>query len=251
MSRYRLFFSFLLSVLMVFFTLIDSAQAAGRASRGASLSGDSSLGFGLSFISANQKDLNTAIDSANASANGPVTTKNFSSAYELYAQYSFRFTGTIFGLVFRPSYFTQTTTGSGTNGAYDYKLTGLTFFSILRLYPLENSFMKFFVQGGLGWGKLSGDVSTGTGNSIAFEGNQFGALAGMGADFCFTGSHCLTIEGNVRYLPIERNLASSSSGTVTGIDSTVSSGKEVEINGLDLATTMSGVQGVIAYTYYY
>ncbi|MCK6600052.1 MAG: hypothetical protein L6Q37_16930, partial [Bdellovibrionaceae bacterium] len=151
-------------------------------------------------------------------------------------------------LVFRPSYFTQSATGSGaTIGDYEHSLTGYTFFPLLRLYPLENDFIRFFMQAGVGFGYLKGKVKEGS-SSMTYSGSNFGAQAGIGADFCFSPNHCVTIEGNMRYLPIERSIADSVSGTLTGFTQTELS-REVEYDKNDLTTTLSGIQGVLAYTY--
>ena len=239
----------LISVLFaVFFVRTDSALAA-RGGRGAGISGDHGFSVGASIIGTDQKDINTAIATANTSATGPISSSNLSSAYEFYAQYAFRFSGSMFALLFRPSYFMQNSTGSGTDGDYNYKLSGYTFFPMLRVYPLESAFMKFFLHVGVGWGQVSADLTTGTGNTLTFSGSNLGEMAGLGVDFCFTGSHCLTIEGNVRYLPIERNVASGASGTIVGVDNPISKGNEVEKNAMDLSTTLSGIQGVLAYTF--
>lgn len=236
--------AFLLSFFLFFQTYSYAARGGG-----ASISGDNSFGVGIGLLNSNQSDMNRLIDSANSSAYGPISTKSLGSAYELYAQYEFRFSRTGYALIFRPSYVTQSSTGSGSNGSYDYKLSGFTFFPIFRMYPLEGSFLKFFMQMGLGWGKLSADVTTGSGNTTTFDGNAFGGMAGLGVDFCFTETHCMTIEGNVRYLPIERNTASSASGTIVGVDNPIGAGSEVEISSKDLATTLSGIQGILAYKY--
>ena len=210
-------------------------------------SGGHEVSVGLSSISSTQKDINSIIDSVN-SAQGGVTTKNLTSAYDFFAQYSYRFSGTIFALVFRPSYFTQSGSGSGTTvGNYSHSLTGFTFFPLLRLYPLENNYIRFFMQAGVGFGYLKGEVKQGDG-SLNYAGSNFGAQAGLGADFCFTPNHCMTLEGNVRYLPIERNIAESASGTLSGF-SQVAVSREVEYDQNDMTTTMSGIQGVLGYTY--
>ena len=153
----------------------------------------------------------------------------------------------MFAFHFRPSYFTQSTTGSGAGGDYDYSLSGFTAFPMFRLIPLENNFIKFYMQLGLGYGKLSGKITEGAAD-IDFSGSAFGAMGGIGAEFCFTDSHCMTLEGNVRYLPIERNIASSVSGNFSSLTRAIKN-KEVEYADSDLKTTMSGVQGVIGYVY--
>jgi len=223
--------------------LVLAFSAQNALARGGGGGDGHSMEFGLGLLTAGQDDMNTLIKTARASG---ADTGDMGSAYELFAQYQYRFSGSIFALAFRPSYVMQNATGSGTGGSYDYKLTGMTFFPIFRFYPLENGFIKFYMQTGLGYGRVSGDVSAG-GTSISFNGSAFGAMGGLGVDFCFTPEHCLSIEGNLRYLPIERNLASSATGTVPGL-SQAGSNQEVEINGSDLKTTLSGIQGSVAYT---
>lgn len=217
-----------------------SAQTAFAARGG----GGHSMQFGLSLLTAGQDDINSLIKNARSTA--AASTSDMGSAYELFGQYQYRFSGSMFAMLFRPSYVMQNATGSGTGGDYDYKLSGFTIFPMFRLYPLENSFIKFFMQTGLGYGRLAGDITEGAA-SVSFAGSAFGAVGGLGVDFCFTPSHCLTIEGNIRYLPIERNMASSVSGSPIGL-SQAANNQEVEINGTDLKTTLSGIQGVLAYT---
>lgn len=106
------------------------------------------------------------------------------------------------------------------------------------------------MQTGLGYGNLSGSITAGSRN-LDFKGSAFGAMGGIGVEFCFTDSHCMTVEGNIRYMPIERNLSTggscSSASDIPGISQCGGSG-EVERNNNDLQTTMSGVQGLIGYT---
>ncbi len=237
---------FLSTVLIISVFTAQDANAQRRGG-GRGLSGDMAIGLGISTVSAGQDDLNGAIDDAiNTGAN----IKTLGSAWEFYANWSYRFSGTMYAFVFRPSYFMQSTDGSGgTAGSYDYKLTGYTVFPIFRLYPLENSFIKFYMQTGLGYGSLSGSISAGAKN-LDFKGSAFGAMGGIGVDFCFTDSHCLTVEGNLRYMPIERNLTTGgncSAGDIPGI-SQCGGSSEVERNNSDLKTTTSGVQGLIGYT---
>jgi hypothetical protein len=101
------------------------------------------------------------------------------------------------------------------------------------------------MQTGIGYGRLKGTMS-GPSGSVDWAGGAFGAMAGMGAEFCFTDSHCLTVEGNVRYLPIERNIASGVTGTPSGFD-TVTDDHELENGNMDVKTTMSGIQGGLFY----
>ena len=243
--------TFLVATLTMIIVALSS-QDVFAARGGGVFNGDSAIGVGVSLITANQKDLNSVMDATATQYPGAFSTKNIGSAYEFYAEYNFRFSSSMMGLVFRPSYFMQSSTGSCGNGDCDYKLSGFTFFPILRITPLENSFIKFYLQAGIGYGQLSGDVSEGGATSpakVSFSGSAFGEMAGIGVNFCFTPAHCLTLEGNARYLPIERNVASSASGSFYGGGfSQAQNGREIEYNGNDLSTTMSGLQAILGYT---
>lgn len=240
---------FIAAILIISIFSIQDANAAGRGGGGGrGLSGDMFLGIGISTVSSGQNDLNGAIDDAAVSASA--NTKNLGSAWDIYANWGVRFSGTSYAFIFRPSYFMQKTEGTGTGGNYDYNLTGYTVFPIFRVYPLENAFIKFYMQGGLGYGSLNGEITAGSKN-LQFNGSAFGALGGIGVDFCFTDAHCLSIEGNLRYMPIERNVTTggncAAGGDIPGI-SQCGGSSEVERGGADLKTSMSGVQGLIGYT---
>ncbi len=223
------------SMLGLIFVLVLSPFAHAQKS-----SGSHSFGFGLGFASPDQGDLNKIIDTKNS---GGTAIDKLGSGYELQANYQYRFKGTMFALQFRPSYFMQSSDGSG----YKFDLTGFTVFPLFRIYPLENNFIKFFMQTGVGYGNLSGKINA-PGGSVAFSSGAFGALAGLGADFCFFGgSHCFGFEGNLRYLPFVRNLVSSSSGTPDGWDPV--SGNELENGNSDVGTTLSGMSGTFAYRF--
>lgn len=239
---------------ITFFILPEAnAQRYGSYSRTkVSLVGDMALGVGISTVSADQKDMNRLISAANDTA--AATTKDLGSAYDIWVNYVYRFSATSYAFVFRPSYFTQKTDGSGTGGNFDYELTGYTIMPMFRVYPLENSFIRFYMQMGLGYGSLEGSITAGAFNQD-FKGGAFGATGGIGAEFCFTDTHCLTVEGNLRYLPIERNVSTggncTTAGDIPGLSQCGGSGTEIERNGKDLSTTMSGVQGVLGYTMYF
>lgn len=233
-------------ILTVIFAQDALAQRRGAVS-GPMFTGAMSLGLGISTVGATQSDLNDVID-ADVAANG-ANTKNLGSAYEFFAQWTYRFDRSNYALVLRPSYFMQEQSGSAANGSHDYKLNGYTIFPIFRLYALENAFIHFFLQGGLGYGSLEANITAGP-QSLKFKGSAFGVMGGIGADFCFTETHCLTVEGNMRYLPIERNVTSGgtcTSGSMAGI-SQCGGNTEVERNNSDLGTTMSGIQGAVSYT---
>lgn len=247
LRKAALFAVILLAVSTLSLQDANAVRAGGGLSR-AAIGGDNSLGLGFSVVSAGQNDLNSAIDAAHASPYN-ADTKNLGSAYEFYANWIYRFASSQYAFVLRPSYFTQSETGSGTGGSFDYKLSGFTVFPIVRMYPLENSFIHFYMQAGVGYGMLNGEITAASSN-LKFKGSAFGAMGGIGVDFCFTDAHCLTVEGNVRYLPIERNVSDGGNctgGSIPGV-SQCGGSSEVELNDTDLRTTMSGVQGLIGYT---
>jgi hypothetical protein len=117
---------------------------------------------------------------------------------------------------------------------------------MLRFVALENNIIKFFLQGGVGYGKLSGTVEQ-VANKLEFSGSTFGAMGGLGALFCFTASHCMGVEGNLRYLPISRNTVTSVTGTPTQFSQITTDG-ELEFDNSDVGTSMSGIVGAIYYT---
>lgn len=213
----------------------------------------SSVGGGINVVNSSQDDMNTLISAANTREGG-ITTAPLGSAWEFNAFYQYRWG--LYALVIRPAFFYQSSNGgrsSGTNGQFNYKLMGFSLFPYLRLIPLENSFIKFYMQIGLGYGSLSGSI-TEDDATVSFSGGAFGFSGGIGANFCFTDAHCMYIEGNYRYLPISRNEASSQSGTWGNNSLTQPTGgsttyKEVELANRDLATSMSGVVGSIGYQF--
>jgi hypothetical protein len=217
-------------------TLAGTAWARGG--------GDHGMQFGASLMTASQENLNTYLDSRT-----DARPKSLGAGYEFFFDYGFRFSSSIFALKFRPSYFMQSAEG----GNISTSMTGLTFFPFLRMYPLENNFMKFFLQVGIGYGRLSGSIKDSNSTSLEteFAGGAFGAMGGLGAEFCFTDSHCLTIEGNVRYLPIERNVVSGGNGATAGSITQNTKGLELESYNADLGTSLSGIQGIIAYQMYF
>lgn len=226
------------------FSSLSWGQSRGGGRRGVSLSGEHSLTLGIGFIGSEQNNMDDVIDAQKGSG----SLKNFGNAYEYFLQYGIRFDKSWLAFVFRPSFFTQETDGTCTNGNCKSELSGMAFFPMLKMIPLENEFIKLFFQVGLGYGQLEGSIKDGS-NNVKFKGSAFGAMGGLGVDFCFTEMSCFSVEGNLRYLPIERNLVTSASGTVTGVTGTAS-GAEIErnSNSSDLSTTMSGLQGLISYT---
>lgn len=224
--------------LTVIFISVISTSVFARGGGGGG-GGGHSMGVGVIFMSPGQDDLDNHIGDMRAVG---TNIDKFGTAYELFGQYQYRFSGTMFGMVIRPGYFLQSTKG----GAAEYKLTGLTLFPMLRMYPLENAFIHFFMQVGVGYGRMTGELSQGGGNSVSFAGDAFGALAGLGAEFCFSPAHCVALEGNYRYLPIQRSLVTSVSGTPQALSQS-GNGLELEYNNNDLKTTMTGIQGGLSY----
>lgn len=195
-------------------------------------SGDHSIEFGAAVATASQDDLNSWIVANSGQQLGTATELSFS--------YIYRFGTSDYALVLRPSYFSQKN-----SGAISATLTGTSFMPMFRVYPLENTFIKFFLQIGMGMGTLTGSVSTPTARTD-FTGTAFGAEAGIGADFCFYESHCLTIEGNLRYLPIVRSTTSGASGT---LGNGLTALGELESNNSDVQNNMTGFKALLAYTF--
>ncbi len=238
--------------LFLFTTILLLSSPFARAKGGG---GNHSFGGSIIFTSPSQDDTDTLISNANSAASG-ITTKPMGQGYEFAAQYMYRFSGSMFALLFRPSYFTQKTLGkaNSSDNKYNYELTGWTFFPMFRLIPLENSFLKFYMQIGVGYGRLTGKIREND-STIEFSGGNFGGVTGLGAEFCFFDDHCFNLEGNFRYLPFERNKATAvsatagwASGSLTGPPA---SGEEVEMNNRDLGTTLSGVLATLSYTFYF
>lgn len=198
----------------------------------ASGSGNHSLEFGVGIATASQDDINSW-----ATANSG---QQMSSGTEFSFSYSYRWSSSMFALVFRPSYFTQQNTGTASAS-----LNATTFMPMVRLYPLENNFIRFFLQIGMGGTWTTGRIAVGAG-SASFAGGAFGSQAGLGADFCFTSTHCMTVEGNFRYMPIPRSVITASSGALGAGGMTATN--ELEKNSVDAQNSLTGILGLIQYT---
>jgi len=194
--------------------------------------GGHSLEFGVGLATASQDDINSW-----ATANSG---QQLSSGTEFSFAYGYRWSGSMFALFLRPSYFTQSNTGTASAS-----LTATNFTSLLRIYPLENNFIRFYMQAGVGTAWMTGRISVGAGNA-SFAGGAFGSQAGLGADFCFTDTHCMTVEGNFRYMPIPRSVISSASGSL-GSGGMTASG-ELEKGGIDAQNSLTGIIGLLAYS---
>lgn len=240
------FITFLVSLLL--FTIPDRAEAAKkRGGKGAFAGGSISMGFGIGILTADQDGLNAMIRDAKTATNS--STGSFSSGYEFSGQFTFRFSNNLVALQLRPSYVMQSTSGSGTDGSYDYNLTGYTLFPLVRLIPLSNDIIDFYLQAGIGYGKLDGEITNG-GRNAKFTGSSFGMQLGVGADFCLLPDHCFGVEGNYRYLPIVRNIVTSASALPVYGSSQAVTDRELEnTNGSDVATSLTGISGALNYTY--
>lgn len=252
MKAYKLLLPILFFILSLI-ALPGSVQAAiakKKGGKGAFTGGAFSMGLGISLLTAEQNGLNNMLASAKLQApGGNVSTSDLNTGYEVSGQFTFHFANGLVALQMRPAYFTQSTTGTGTDGNYDYKLTGFSFFPLVRLIPLSNDIIDFYIQAGLGYGQLNGEITNGPRTS-SFKGSGFGTQIGLGADFCFFPEHCFGIEGNYRYLPLQRNIVSGGSAAAPYGASQSVSGRELEdASGNDVATTMSGISGNLNYTF--
>jgi hypothetical protein len=209
-----------------------------------------SIGFNLGIVNASQNQMNDLIKRANTREGG-ISTSEMNQAYELQGFIMYRFSNPLYALQLRPSYYYQVEEGSGGSGGFNYSLTGFTLFPILRLYPLENEFMKFYMQAGVGYGMINGKIEEGTAK-VEFSGGAFGTMAGMGAEFCFNASHCLSFEGDYRYLTFQRFTADSSSGTFAADSLTqYSKGSEIEMDNSDVSARMGGLMFMAGYTMWF
>lgn len=237
--------------LIIFNLLANNAFAIPGKKKGGTSAfkgGSTSIGIGFGTSSASQTGLNTMIQTAKTEVGS--TASEFSSGLEVMAHMTFRFSNNFVAFQIRPSYFSQSSSGnSTTEGSQSYNLTGYTLFPILRLIPLSNDIIDFYLQAGIGYGHLNGEINNGS-SKISFNGGRFGLQAGLGADFCFVPNHCIGVEGNYRYLPIERNIVSSASGALPHGASQATAERELEdLNGSDISTSLSGISGLLTYSF--
>ena len=212
-----------------------------------------SLGAFGGIATTNQSDLNTLITRANTRVGG-ISTPQFGNAWEFGGYIERRLNASIVALQIRPSYMTNSANGTGSGGSYNYSVSGFAIAPLIRLYILESSGIKLYVEGGINWGSLTGKIQE-AGATTTFSGSNFGYQGGIGVDFCFgaRSQHCIWGNGGARYLSIDRNIASDASGTFSsGANASLSQagkGLETEIDGHDLATTMSGFIALLGYKY--
>jgi hypothetical protein len=238
-----------MKILLLVSALFISANVFAASSSGETWS----VGVLGGIVTSTQSDLNTLITRANTRVGG-ISTGQFGNAYEFGGYIQRRLNGSIIALQLRPSYYMASTTGTGTGGTFAYSLTGYTVAPLIKLYILESAGVKLYLVGGINYGILNGKIQEASA-TVEFKGSNVGYQGGIGTLFCFgqKGAHCISLEGNVRYLFIERNLVSSSTGTFSQSNpasvSQSGNGQELELDQKDLATTMSGVQGLLGYQY--
>ena len=247
MKSTRLTYIFLLSsILVLSFSNEAFAAMKKKGGKGAFAGGSLSVGFGLALATADQSGINSLITTAKATTNS--TAGNLSAATEYVGYLTFRFSNNFVALQLRPTLFSQSSSGSGSDGSHSYQLSGLTVFPLVRIIALSNELIDFYLQGGLGYGKLDGTIKNGA-TSSSFSGSAFGAQIGLGSEFCFVPDHCFNIEGNYRYLPISRNIVSSGSGLPAGVSQNAPDRELEDTSGTDVSTSLSGISGLLSYTY--
>lgn len=248
MKNLKSVLGFLLLVLVVCLSFPETASAASkkRGTKGIFGGGSFSVGLGLALSTADQTGMNGMIDAAKTAVGSSAS--KMGTATEYVGHVTFRFANGYTAIQLRPTLFSQSSSGSGSDGSHDYSLDGYTIFPLARIIPLSNDFIDFYVQGGLGYGKLNGSVKNGS-SKAEFSGSAFGMQVGLGAEFCFVPDHCFNLEGNYRYMPIERNVVSSASGSPHGTSQAIANKELEDGNNNDIGTTLSGISGLISYTF--
>jgi len=205
--------------------------------------GSWTMGANIGFINSSQGDMNHVIEK------GATGAKAFGNAWEGSFAFGYRLSSSSVGLLLRPSYFFY---GDATGAGSKYTLSGFTIFPVLKWYMLEDKSIKFYSQFGVGYGHMSGEISVSSTANAKFGGGGMGYMAGLGAEFCFAGMHCLNIEGSMRALSVDRFIVDSATGSLAGSDITQSTAsQELEINDHDFSASMSGVLGMVGYSFYF
>ncbi|MGZ3722631.1 MAG: outer membrane protein [Bdellovibrionales bacterium] len=235
-----------------------SGSVAGTGSSGFSgLGGTGNTSFGLlgGIVNSTQDSMNQ-LQARGNTREGGITTSQLLQAYEGALTFTYRFTGTMYAIQFRPSYFYERQDGHGASGSYMYSVTGYTLFPLLRIYPLENDLMKIFLQGGLGYGQVKGSINegqtNGTDQHVDFGSGAFGTMVGMGAEFIYSNTSTFSVEVDYRYLNYVRNVATSANGTWASNSLTqAQKGQEVEFDSSDFDVNMSGLMFLVGYNFYF
>ncbi len=216
--------------------------------------GTFSLGFAAGITAADQGDMNELQSRANTREGG-ISTGQLGNAWEFAGIFQYRYSGSMLAIQLKPTYFFQSEDGKNAAGtSFEYGVSGWTIFPTAKFHMLESDTMKFYSQLAIGYGFASGTIkeedASGSGNAtVEFSGGDLGYLAGLGAEFCFTKSHCIMVEGNYRFLKISRVTSDKSSGTFDS-DSISQSSGEVEYDNKDLSINLSGIQGYIGYVFH-
>ena len=109
------------------------------------------------------------------------------------------------------------------------------------------------MQFGLGYGRTTTTVKE-IDNQLTAVGSGFGALFGLGSEFCFSAAHCMSVEVNYRYMTMERNIVTDEtvgSGWNASRWSQTSKNKELEMDGDDVAIRMGGLQFLLGYAMHF
>jgi len=239
-----------MKLLVLAVTLFVSAAALAQSK------GNWSMGAFGSIVTSSQTDFEEMQKRANQRTG--VSTPAFGNALEFGGYLERRLNSSIVALQLRPSYFTQSSKATGGTGAaagnYNYSVSGFVLTPLLKVYGLESNLLKLYFLGGIGWAYVSGQVQEGS-YQISTTGSNFGFQGGIGVEACFgAGTHCFFTEGNMRYMRIERNLATDVQGTPAGgtpTGPTAVKGQELELDGHDAFTSLSGVQAVLGYVFHF
>ncbi len=227
-----------LTLILLSFMLL-TLSTTGWAASGSK--GNTSFGVMGGFVNSEQTHLNTLRVRANQRAGG-ISASDLDKAYEFGPFIQWR--AGMLGFQLRPSYFMQ----EEGSGAYEYSTTGYTVEAHFKLYPLENQNVKLFFETGVAYGSQKTSIKEDTFTAKA-EGSNLGYLIGLGVEILH-GSHAVILEGGWRYLPIERNIVTSSSGTPAADSVTqYTTGGELEYDNRDLSTNMSGTKMMVGYGY--
>lgn len=207
---------------------------------------DGGVSFGIigGQSSAEQKHINTLRTRSNMAAEG-ISTGDLTNAWEFGA--FLQFASSMWAFQLRPAYFTQSEDGTASNGdVYEYSVTGYSVTGLFKLYPLQSNELRLFFQAGVAWGNLEVDIQENDFKATA-AGSNLGYQIGIGLEMMF-GIHSIFLEGNWRFLPIERNIVTSTTGTPRD-DSATQYGKdkELEFDDRDLSTSMTGMQLLVGY----
>ena len=240
-SRISVIYALAAFLTILSFSEVGMAASKKRGTKGIFGGGSFSMGLGLALSTADQTGLNGLIDAAKTASNSSAS--KLGTATEYVGYLTFRFANGYTAIQLRPTLFSQSSGGSGTDGSHDYSLDGYTIYPLARIIPLSNDFIDFYVQGGLGYGKLNGSIKNGSARAD-FSGSAFGMQMGLGAEFCFVPDHCFNVEGNYRYMPIERNVVSSASGAPSGTSQAIADKELEDLNNNDVAGLSMVEQGI-------